>query len=74
MSNHQQSQLVHFLQTDMEIPLEAIDLGLRRAEQTPNLLPVILWQYGLVTTAQLDQIFDWLENAPLSASSQRPLP
>jgi hypothetical protein len=26
-----------------------------------NLLPMILWQYGLVTLKQLDQIFDWLE-------------
>jgi hypothetical protein len=28
-------------------------------------LPMILWQYGLVTLEQLDRIFDWLETAYL---------
>jgi hypothetical protein len=27
----------------------------------PNLLPMVLYQYGLVTTQDLGQIFDWLE-------------
>jgi len=26
-------------------------------------LPMLLWQYGLVTIEQLDRIFDWLETA-----------
>ncbi|CAA9283859.1 hypothetical protein AVDCRST_MAG92-3740, partial [uncultured Coleofasciculus sp.] len=29
-------------------------------EQIPNLLPITLWQYGLITLVQLDQVFDWL--------------
>ncbi|WP_155834800.1 DUF2949 domain-containing protein [Leptolyngbya sp. PCC 6406] len=24
-------------------------------------LPMVLWQYGLVSLAQLEDIFDWLE-------------
>ncbi|MEM1366947.1 MAG: DUF2949 domain-containing protein [Cyanobacteria bacterium P01_H01_bin.15] len=26
-------------------------------------LPMILWQYGLVTLSELDRIYDWLEQA-----------
>jgi hypothetical protein len=26
-----------------------------------NNLPTILWQYGAITTQQLDRVFDWLE-------------
>ncbi|NEQ42835.1 MAG: DUF2949 domain-containing protein [Leptolyngbya sp. SIOISBB] len=57
----QQSQLIEFLKQELALPAEAIDLGLRRSASSPNLLPIVLWQYGLVTTHQLDQIYDWLE-------------
>jgi hypothetical protein len=66
MSNHPQHQLVHFLEKDLAVPPESIDLALRRTEHAPNLLPIILWQYGLVTMNQLEQIFDWLENSKFS--------
>ncbi|MBW4684527.1 MAG: DUF2949 domain-containing protein [Komarekiella atlantica HA4396-MV6] len=54
-------QLVHFLEEDLGISDGAISLALRHCEQTPNFLPMTLWQYGLVTLDQLTQIFDWLE-------------
>jgi hypothetical protein len=56
-----QSQLIEFLKQELSLPAEAIALGLRRSASSPNLLPIVLWQYGIVTTHQLDQIFDWLE-------------
>jgi len=59
----QQSQLIEFLRQELALPAEAIALGLRRSASSPNLLPIILWQYGLVTTHQLDQIYDWLETS-----------
>jgi hypothetical protein len=43
-------------------------MGMRKAEQATNLLPMALWQYGLVTTEQLSQIFDWLEEFGPAAS------
>ncbi len=45
------------------IPRDDIKLALKHTEQTPSLLPMILWQYGLVSLTQLDRIFDWLENS-----------
>jgi hypothetical protein len=62
-----QQRLIEFLKHDLAIPANAIDLGLRQQEQSfplpDNLLPMVLWQYGLLTTEQLDQVFEWMESA-----------
>ena len=63
MESTKQSRLIDFLREELAIPAESIAVALRRSEQTQTLLPMILWQYGLVTLEQLDQIFDWLEIA-----------
>ncbi|MDX2230645.1 MAG: DUF2949 domain-containing protein [Leptolyngbyaceae cyanobacterium bins.349] len=55
------ARLIHFLQEELLIPAEAIQIALRQGEMPPNLLPIVLWQYGLVTLEHLDKIFDWLE-------------
>jgi len=62
----QQSQLIEFLRQELALPAESIALGLRRSASSPNLLPIVLWQYGLVTTHQLGQIYDWLETSVVS--------
>ncbi|MGJ3252624.1 MAG: DUF2949 domain-containing protein [Elainellaceae cyanobacterium] len=61
MSSLYQTQLINFLQNELAIPSEAIAIALRRTDQHSNLLPVVLWQYGLITIEQLDQVFDWLD-------------
>jgi hypothetical protein len=60
MSQHE--QLVEFLQEQLAIPAGSIELGLRQSQDVPSLLPMVLYQYGLVTTHELGQIFDWLES------------
>lgn len=57
------SQLIRFLQEDLAISSSSIAIALRHREQDPGPLPMILWQYGLVTLEQLNRIFDWLETA-----------
>ncbi|MDX2228268.1 MAG: DUF2949 domain-containing protein [Leptolyngbyaceae cyanobacterium bins.349] len=57
------SRLIHFLQDDLMIPAEAIAIARREEAHLPNLLPMVLWQYGLVTLEQLEQIFEWLDTA-----------
>jgi hypothetical protein len=37
---------------------------LRHPKQDYAPLPMILWQYGLITLEQLAQIFDWLDAQP----------
>jgi hypothetical protein len=56
-------KLIYFLKDELAIPSASIDLAVRHHPDTPNLLPMILWQYGLVTLDQLEKIFDWLETA-----------
>lgn len=55
------AQFIHFLQEDLAISAASIAVALRHREQDPGPLPMILWQYGLITLEQLDQIYDWLE-------------
>ena len=61
---------IHFLKDELAISSASIEV-IERASSTSDLsypkldssaLPMILWQYGLVTLEQLDKIFDWLEN------------
>ena len=56
-------KIIYFLNDELAIPSASIDLAVRHHPDTPNLIPMILWQYGLVTLEQLDKIFDWLETA-----------
>lgn len=57
--------LIRFLEEDLKLPTPSITLALKQSEQIPNLLPMILWKYGLITLMQLEQIFDWLCDAQL---------
>jgi Protein of unknown function (DUF2949) len=60
------TRLLRFLRQDLAIPTADLRLALRHPDRTPNLFPMILWQYGLVTLSQLNQIFDWLEQSLVS--------
>ncbi|WP_341530449.1 DUF2949 domain-containing protein [Nostoc sp. UHCC 0302] len=61
MSPSTYSRLIHFLQEDLAISAASLAVALRHREQDPGPLPMILWQYGLITLDQLEQIYDWLE-------------
>ncbi len=54
-------KLIQFLQQDLGVSIDQIELALRHIQETPDQLPMILWQYGLINLGQLDKIFDWLE-------------
>ena len=54
------TNLISFLQEELALPADSIALAQRQGEQDPSLLLMILWQYGLVTLAQLEQVWDWL--------------
>jgi hypothetical protein len=51
-----------FLQSTLQLSTDSIRLAWKRAEQTPSFLPITLWQYGLISLSQLDQVFDWFYN------------
>ncbi|MEI6381944.1 MAG: DUF2949 domain-containing protein [Cyanobacteriota bacterium ELA615] len=54
-------KLIQFLQQDLALSIDQINLALRNVQETPNQLPMILWQYGLINLEELDKIFDWLD-------------
>lgn len=54
-------QLLQFLQEDLEIPAQSLDLALNHPQLAHGSLPMLLWQYGLISLEQLERIFDWLE-------------
>jgi hypothetical protein len=58
-----QPNLIRFLQDELAISTASIQVALKHSEQDPGPLPMILWQYGLVTLEQLEQIYDWMEMA-----------
>lgn len=55
------AQLVSFLQDELAIAPDSLATALKYCEQDPGPLPMVLWQYGLVSLQQLDRIYDWLE-------------
>ncbi|MDJ0635624.1 MAG: DUF2949 domain-containing protein [Xenococcaceae cyanobacterium] len=56
-------RLIKFMHSDLGISQEAIILAQKVENENPepNILPMILWQYGLLNREQLDRVFDWLE-------------
>ncbi|AFY76023.1 Protein of unknown function (DUF2949) [Pleurocapsa sp. PCC 7327] len=55
------SHLLRFLQEELALPADSLAIAQRSAEQDRGPLPMILWQYGLITLEELDRIYDWLE-------------
>ncbi|MBE9203834.1 DUF2949 domain-containing protein [Synechocystis salina LEGE 06099] len=56
--------LLNFLRQDLSLPAESLAVAERtacNAIDNSNNLPIILWQYGLISLEELDRIFDWLE-------------
>lgn len=57
----QKSRLLQFLNQELEIPYASINLALHNSQLSYGSLPMLLWQYGLISLSQLDQIFQWQE-------------
>lgn len=65
--NNKDTQLIKFLQEKLTISASSIAVALRMRQQDTEPLPMILWQYGLVSLEQLDRIFEWQEKAEFSS-------
>ncbi len=55
------TRFIEFLQEEIDLPANSIAMAQRSVEQNFSLMPMALWQYGLVTLEQLDKIYEWLE-------------
>ena len=61
-----QLNLINFLQEELKIPASHIKLALDKIPQTPEQLPMMLWQYGLISLKQLELLWDWQQDLVLS--------
>jgi len=50
----------HFLIQDIGLTREALDLGIRHSISENAPLPIILWNFGLITLEQYQTILDWI--------------
>jgi hypothetical protein len=64
-SDRRYVQLIEYLRSELVLSEEAIAVALKHPELEIAPLPMILWQYGLVTLDQLNTIFDWLSDRAL---------
>ncbi|QUY45766.1 DUF2949 domain-containing protein [Acaryochloris marina] len=68
MSSPSQQQFIQYLQTELEISEEAIDLALRRQEPSRGPLHILLWQHGLIDLDQLGKAFEWRVNESVATA------
>lgn len=68
MKSPHQEQFIHFLNQDLGLPFSSIHLAVKQSASLTN-LPMILWQYGLVSLQQLERIFDWLDSISVDFSA-----
>ena len=54
--------LQQFLQERLGLSANALHLGLRQSELEQAPLPIVLWSFGLLSLAQLQEVLDWQEN------------
>ncbi len=63
-----QIALIQFLQAELAVPEAAIHFALKQHRRKQGPLQMVLWQYGLISIEQLQQIFDWLADSTLFRS------
>ncbi|HEY9826751.1 MAG TPA: DUF2949 domain-containing protein [Stenomitos sp.] len=49
---------LHYLMQNLGLSEAAITIATRRQRPTPTELPIVLWNYGLITLEQLEELFD----------------
>ena len=54
-------KFIQFLQNDLAMSQDALAIVQKTIEKNIEPVPMVLWQYGLVTLDELDRIYDWLE-------------
>ena len=55
------TELIKFLQDELAISNSEIAIVLQKRQNLNDPIPMLLWQYGLVSKEQLQRIFDWFD-------------
>jgi Protein of unknown function (DUF2949) len=62
MSKHHIPQVVNFLRQNLNLSDDSVQLALKQSQSNYSSLPIVLWQYGLVSLPELDRVYDWFES------------
>ncbi len=62
MSKHDIPQVVSFLRQNLNLSDDSVQLALKQSQSNYSSLPIVLWQYGLVSLPELDRVYDWFES------------
>jgi hypothetical protein len=62
MSKHDIPQVVNFLRQHLNLSDDSVQLALKLSQPNYRILPIVLWQYGLVSLSELDRVYDWFES------------
>ncbi len=54
--------LYQFLQQELAISHHELNLALAHQHHPSEPIPMLLWQYGLISLGELQRIFDWQDN------------
>ncbi|BAZ46692.1 hypothetical protein NIES4102_37320 [Chondrocystis sp. NIES-4102] len=56
------AKFIKFLKEELSLSNDSIEIVNKAVEEQPAPIPMILWQYGLITLEELDRIYDWLHS------------
>ena len=59
--NDRVKELGQFLQEELTVSSAEVALVMQKQEESNAPIPMLLWQYGLVSRFGLERVFDWLE-------------
>ena len=60
MINSKNKKIISFLKDEIGIDESSIELGLKLSFKNNTPLPILLWNYGIITIEELDQLYTLL--------------
>ena len=60
MINNSNRQMISFLIDKIGLEESSIELGLKLSKTNKTPLPILLWNYGILTIEELDELYTFL--------------
>ena len=60
MNSKKSNKVIIYLNKKIGLSYSAIQLGIKLSKRNNTSLPLALWSYSLITTDELDKIYDFL--------------
>ncbi len=60
-NNSISTEFSQFLQQEMDLSGDDLAVVINNQRQPGDPIPMLLWQYGLISLTQLQRIWDWLD-------------